>query len=97
VFDAWEKKPAWPDTDERFVDEAIEAVVGLVETPFFSSSNSFSFTNNLWSSFYLSFSCSTDSTIVTARLRFTKFEVPIETNRKARYAQKVSTIICNCG
>ena len=47
---------------------------------------------SLLRSFWRSFSCSTDSTTVTARLRLTKFAVPIEPKRTARYAQEVSNL-----
>ena len=75
MLEAWEKKPAWPDTEERFVEEAAEPEVAP-RTPARSSSSSFSFVKSLKRSFYLSFSCSTDSTTVTARFRLTKFAVP---------------------
>ena len=77
MFEAWEKKPAWPETEERLVELAADVVV-LGAMPFLSSSSSFSLVKSLLRSFYRSFSYSTDSTMVTARLRFTKFAVPIE-------------------
>ena len=77
MFDACEKNPAFPDTDDRLVDDAAEAVA-FVLVPDLSSSRSLSLWNSLLSNFCLSFSCSTDSTVVTALLRFTKFAVPIK-------------------
>lgn len=87
MFDACEKKPAWPETLDLLVEEAADDA--FVETPNLSSSSSFNLQKSLFRSFYRSFSCSTVSTMVTVRLRFTKFEVPIEPDGKARYAKKV--------
>ena len=80
MFDVAEKKPAWPETEDRFVEEAADPVA-LVDPPDRSSSRSLSLLKSLLSSFWRSFSYSTDSTTVTARLRLTKFDVPEKLKR----------------